>query len=204
METKFEFKESDIEKIITLERDETLYLCDLEFSFGILSKGKLVLAYENSSGTGAALKLFSKLGAVLGGYVFFLEEESIDNFYFIALEKTEILKVSNKRSRELLEDRDFIFLLLENIAKASFSLIKDLIYRSDKSVEKFLAYVLLKYSEDGQFKVRNFSLFSDYMKCSRSNLYIALGKLIDRGIVEKEGKTITIIDWEGLKEASEI
>lgn len=204
METKFEFKESDIEKIITLERDETLYLCDLEFSFGILSKGKLVLAYENSSGTGAALKLFSKLGAVLGGYVFFLEEEAIDNFYFIALEKTEILKVSKKRSRELLEDKNFLFLLLENITKSSFSLIKDLIYRSDKSVEKFLAYVLLKYSEDGQFKVRNFSLFSDYMKCSRSNLYIALGKLIERGIVEKEGKTITIIDWEGLKEISEI
>jgi CRP-like cAMP-binding protein len=204
METKFEFKESDIEKIITLERDETLYLCDLEFSFGVLSKGKLILAYENSSGTGAALKLFSKLGAVLGGYVFFLEEEAIDNFYFIALEKTEILKVSNKRSRELLEDKDFLFLLLENITKSSFSLIKDLIYRSDKSVEKFLAYVLLKYSEDGQFKVRKFSLFSNYMKCSRSNLYIALGKLIERGIVKKEGKTITIIDWEGLKEASEI
>lgn len=204
METKFEFKKNDIEKIITLERDERLYLCDLEFSFGILSKGKLVLAYENSSGTGAPLNLFSKLGAVLGGYVFFLEEESIENFYFIALEKTEILKVSNKRSRELLEDKDFLFLLLENISKSSFSLIKDLIYRSDKSVEKFLAYVLLKYSEDGQFKVRNFSLFSDYMKCSRSNLYIALEKLIGKEIIKKKGKTITILDWEGLKEASEI
>lgn len=204
MEIKFEFKKSDIEKTITLERDETLYLCDLEFSFGILSKGKLILAYENSSGTGAALKPFSKLGSVLGGYVFFLDEESIDNFYFIALEKTEILKISNKRSQELLEEKDFLFLLLENISKSSFSLIKDLIYRSDKSIEKFLAYVLLKYSEDGKFKVRNFSLFSDYMKCSRSNLYIALGKLIERGVVEKEGKTITIVDWEGLKGASEV
>jgi len=126
---KFEFQESDIERRITLERDDTLYLCDLDFSFAILSKGKLLLAYENATGTGAALKLFTKLGSIIGGYVFFLEEEAIDNFYFIALENTEILKISRERSRELLEDRDFLFLLLENITKASFSLVKDLIYR---------------------------------------------------------------------------
>ena len=42
------------------------------------------------------------------------------------------------------------------------------------------------------------------MKCSRSNLYIALGKLIERKIIEKEGKVITIIDWKSLKEASEV
>lgn len=201
---KFEFQETDIEKVITLERNDTLYLCDLDFSFAILSKGKLILAYENESGTGAALKLFSKLGAILGGYVFFLEEEAIDNFFFIAMEKTEILKISRERSRELMEDRDFLFLLLENMATSSFSLIKDLIYRSDKSVEKFLAYVLLKYSENDRFQVRSFSRFADYMKCSRSNLYIALGKLVDGGIVEKEEKTITIIDREALKEISEI
>ena len=62
---KFEFKEGDIEKTITLERYDTLYLCDLEFIF---------------------------------------------------------------------------------------SLIKGLIYQSDKSVEKVLAYVLFKYSEDDQLK----------------------------------------------------
>jgi len=64
--------------------------------------------------------------------------------------------------------------------------------------------VLLKYSEDDQFQVRSFSRFADYMKCSRSNLYIALGKLVDGGIVEKEEKTITIIDRKALKEISEI
>jgi len=200
---KFHFKETDIDEKIILDEEECLYLCDLVSSFGILSTGKLVLAYENATGSGAALKLFSKPESILGGYGFFLEEEDIENFFFFAMEKTEILKVSPERSLELLKDRDFLLLLLENMATSSFSLIKDLIYRSDKSVEKFLAYVLLKYSEDEKFTVKSFSRFSEYMKCSRSNLYIAIGKLEDNGIIKKDGKTITITNREALKEITE-
>ncbi len=78
---KYELKDSDIEKTIILERDETLYLCDLDTSFCIFSKGRLVLAYESVGGTGATLKLFSTPGVIIGGYAFFLEDEYINNFF---------------------------------------------------------------------------------------------------------------------------
>ncbi len=200
---KYELKDSDIEKTIILERDENLYLCDLDTSFCIFSKGRLVLAYESVGGTGAALKLFSTPGVIIGGYAFFLEDEYINNFFFIALERTELKKISKKRSLELLKDNDFLLNLIKNMAEGSFSLVKDLIYRSDRSVEKFLAYVLLKYSEDDVFKVRSLSRFSEYMKCSRSNLYNAIQKLIDSEIIEKKGNLITILDREALEEVSE-
>jgi len=86
----------------------------------------------------------------------------------------------------------------------SFSLIEELIYRLDKNLDEFMAYVLLNYSEDGQMKIKNFSLFAEFMKCSRSNFYVVLGKLVDREIVKKTGRIITIIDWEKLKDLAEI
>lgn len=200
---KFKFEDSDIEDIITLEKDDTLYLHDLDCSFCIFSDGRIVLAYESFGGTGAALKLFATPGVIIGGYAFFLEDEYIDNFFFIALERTILKKISKERSRELLDDKSFLTLLLETMAKGSFSLIKDLIYRSDRSVEKFLAYVLLKYSVEGIFKVRSLSRFSEYMKCSRSNLYNAIQKLVNSGVIKKDGTTLTIIDREALEEISE-
>ncbi|WP_321328209.1 hypothetical protein [uncultured Ilyobacter sp.] len=201
---EFKFSDTDIEEKIELEPFETIYHYDLRFSFGLMTKGKLLLVYENEKGRRVPLKTLTKKETILGGYAYLLEGKSIDNLYYIAIEKTEILKVSPERSRELLLDRDFLFRCLKNAKMDSLSLIEELVYRLDKNIEKFLAYVILNYSENGQMRIKNFSLFSEFIKCSRSNFYLALGKLVDRGIVERDGRVITIVDWEELKKFSEI
>lgn len=200
----FKFIDRDIEESIKLKFQETLYLTDLNLSFGVLARGKLLLIYEAANGNRMPLKIFSEEGFILGGYVYFLEKKSINNLYFIALEESEILKVSGERSRELLADKDFLLQCLKNLTTSSFALIEELTYRLDKNIEKFLAYVLLNYSEDGQLQIKNFTLFSEFIKCSRSHFYLALGKLIDRGVVKKSGKIITIVDWERLNKLAEI
>lgn len=201
---KFKFSDSDIEEKIKLGVLKTLYYYDLDLTFGVMPKGKLLLVYEDASGRRVPLKIISKEGIILGGYAYFLEGKAIDNLYFIALEETEILKVSAERSRELLSDRDFLFQCLKSSTMASFSLIEELIYRLDNNLEKFMAYILLNYSEDGRMKIKNFSLFAEFMKCSRSNFYVVLGKLIEGKAVKKDGRIITIIDWEKLKALAEI
>lgn len=201
---EFKFSDDDIEEKIELKPLESIYCYDLRFSFGVMTRGKLLLVYEDARGRRMPLKNLSKKGLIMGGYSYFLEGEAIDKFYYIALEETEILKVSPERSRELLLDRDFLFQCLKSATMDSYSLIEELVYRLDKNIEKFLAYVLINYSENGQIKVKNFSLFSEFIKCSRSNFYLALGKLVDRGIVERDGRTITILDWEKLRELAEI
>ncbi|WP_319205103.1 hypothetical protein [uncultured Ilyobacter sp.] len=201
---EFKFSDTDIEEKIELEPFETIYHYDLRFSFGLMTKGKLLLVYENEKGRRVPLKTLTKKETILGGYAYLLEGKAIDNLYYIAIEKTEILKVSPERSRELLLDRDFLFRCLKNAKMDSLSLIEELVYRLDKNIEKFLAYVILNYSENGQMRIKNFSLFSEFIKCSRSNFYLALGKLVDRGIVERDGRVITIVDWEELKKFSEI
>ncbi|ADO82430.1 Crp/Fnr family transcriptional regulator [Ilyobacter polytropus] len=201
---EFKFSDTDIEEKIELEPFETIYHYDLRFSFGLMTKGKLLLVYENEKGRRVPLKTLTKKETILGGYAYLLEGKAIDNLYYIAIEKTEILKVSPERSRELLLDRDFLFRCLKNAKMDSLSLIEELVYRLDKNIEKFLAYVLLNYSENGKMRIKNFSLFSEFIKCSRSNFYLALGKLVDRGIVERDGRVITIVDWEELKKFAEI
>lgn len=201
---KWELVDTDIEERIELKQHEVLYLYDLDLSFGSIVHGKLLLVYENDRGSRVPLKIISKQGFILGGYTYFIEKKAIDNLYFIALDETEILKVSKERSRELLTDRDFLFQCLKNVTTASFTLIEELTYRLSNNIEKFLAYALLHYSEEGELHIENFTLFAEFMKCSRSNFYLALGKLVDRGVVEKEGKTITITDLEGLRKVAEI
>ena len=202
--SEFKFSDTDIEEKIELEPFETIYHYDLRFSFGLMTKGKLLLVYENENGRRVPLKTLTKKETMLGGYAYLLEGKAIDNLYYIAIEKTEILKVSPERSRELLLDRDFLFRCLKNAKMDSLSLIEELVYRLDKNIEKFLAYVILNYSDNGQMRIKNFSLFSEFIKCSRSNFYLALGKLVDRGIVERSGRIITIVDWEELKKFAEI
>ncbi len=201
---EFKFFDTDIEEKIELKLFQTIYHYDLRFSFGVMTKGKLLLVYENENGRRVPLKVISKRETILGGYAYLLEGKATDNLYYIAIEKTEILKVSPKRSRELLLDRNFLFQCLKNARMDSFSLIEELVYRLDKNIEKFLAYVILNYSENGQMRIKNFSLFSEFIKCSRSNFYVALGKLVDRGIVERSGRIITIVNLEELKLLAEI
>lgn len=201
---EFKFSDTDIEEKIELKPFETIYHYDLRFSFGVMIKGKLLLVYENESGRRVPLKILSKQETILGGYAYLLEGKSTDNLYYIAIEKTEILKVSTERSRELLFDRDFLFQCLKNAKMDSLSLIEELVYRLDKNIEKFLAYIILNHSEDGQMKIKNFSLFSEFIKCSRSNFYVAFGKLVDRGIVERNGRIISIVNLEKLKKFAEI
>ena len=201
---EFKFLDTDIEEKINLKPFEVIYHYDLRFSFGVMTKGKLLLVYEDESGRRVPLKGLSKKGFILGGYDYLLEEKSFNNLYFIAIEATEILKISEKRSKELLFNRDFLFQCLKNATMDSFSLTEELVYRLDKNIEKFLAYVIINYSENGQMKIKNFSLFSEFIKCSRSNFYVALGKLVDKGIVERDGRIITVIDWEKLKTLAEI
>jgi CRP-like cAMP-binding protein len=201
---EFKFFDTDIEEKIELKLFQTIYHYDLRFSFGVMTKGKLLLVYENENGRRVPLKVISKRETILGGYAYLLEGKATDNLYYIAIEKTEILKVSPKRSRELLLDRDFLFRCLKNAKMDSLSLIEELVYRLDKNIEKFLAYVILNYSENGQMRIKNFSLFSEFIKCSRSNFYVALGKLVDRGIVERSGRIITIVNLEELKLLAEI
>lgn len=206
MERDMEWKpaDGDIEERIELKQHEVLYLYDMDLSFGSLVHGKLLLVYENNRGRRVPLKIISKKGFILGGYTYFIEKNAIDNLYFIALDETEIFKISRERSRELLGERGFLFKCLKDVTTGSFSLIEELTYRLDNNIEKFLAYAILHYSEEGELHIENFTLFAEFMKCSRSNFYLALGKLVDKGVVKKEGKKITITDLEGLKRVAEI
>ncbi|WP_163468095.1 Crp/Fnr family transcriptional regulator [Fusobacterium sp. IOR10] len=202
--TEFQFLDTDIEKKIQLKPLEIIYHYNFGVSFGIMTKGNLLLVYEDDKGKRMPLKNSKKNGMILGGYDYFLERKVTDNFYYIAMEKTEILKISSEKSKELLTNSNFLFQYLKNTTVDSFSLIEELVYRLDKNVEKFLAYVLLNYSDDGQINIKNFSLFSDFMKCSRSNFYLALGKLIDKGIVKRSGKIITIVKENELEKIAEL
>lgn len=201
------FNYLDIEEIdgrIELEVFDTIHYYDLRDYFAILSTGKLLLIYESESGKRLPIKTFFRKGMLLGGHSYLSEECSAENYYFIATEKVEILKISPKKSKELLNNADFLLQLLKDTTKDSFMITQELLYRLSKDIEKFLAYILLNQSEDGKIKIKNFSLFSEFLKCSRSNFYVALGKLIDRGLIIKSNRIITIVDLDKLKKFTEL
>lgn len=194
-------KESEVVK---LEEGSEVFMDNLPSNFCFLLSGRLLLVYEDLKGFRLPLRMVENNTNIIGGYSYFLEEKSRYNLHYLVLEEGELLKLSAEKSAELLKNINFYSYYMKDITGTSFSLIEELIYRLGKNVETFLAYLIYKYSKDGILKIKNLSLFSQFVKASRSTFYASLGSLIEQGAIERTKDGIVIKDLEVLKRLAEI
>jgi|GEM_PF-1423307 len=191
-------------QIIEFKEASEIFMTDLPSNFCFLLSGKVLLVYEDSNGFRLPLRMVDSNTTIIGGYSYFLKERSRHNLHYLVLEECELLKLSSEKSASLLKDIDFFNYYARDLTDTSFSLIEEFVYRLGKNVETFLAYLIYKYSEDGELKVKNWSLFTKFVKASRSTFYDSLKSLIDQGAIEKTEDRIIIKDLEVLKTLAEV
>lgn len=191
-------------QVMELKEASEIFMADLPSNFCFLLSGKLLLVYEDLNGFRLPLRMVESNTTIIGGYSYFLEERSRHNLHYLVLEEGELLKLSPEKSAALLKNIDFFNYYARDLTGASFSLIEELIYRLGKNVEVFLAYLIYKYSVDGELKVKNWSLFTKFVKASRSTFYDSLKSFIEQGAIEKTEDRIIIKDLEVLKALAEI
>lgn len=191
-------------QVIEFKEAAEIFMTDLPSNFCFLLSGKLLLVYEDSNGFRLPLRIVDSNTTIIGGYSYFLKERSRNNLHYLVLEEGKLLKLSQERSTALLKSIDFFNYYAKDLTDTSFSLIEEFIYRLGKNVETFLAYLIYKYSEDGELKVKNWKLFTKFVKSSRSTFYDSLKSLVDHGAIEKTEDRIIIKDLEILKTLAEV
>lgn len=93
----------------------------------------------------------------------------------------------------------FLKNLYLNSSKFIFEKLRDEEFMRKLSGEEKLAYYLIKYSEDSQYKVDNYSNFAKVLKTDRNYIYKIIWKLEDENLIEKKKNTLFIKDKKILK-----
>lgn len=191
--------------LFQLEREDfqnkTSFEINEERSFYLLIRGQMDIFYPDKNGKNHLLARVYSKDYTLGGLPkYFNKEYNSSHIYIASLSKDALLyQIKEKKVTELLKDRDFIETTFEKYYKLSSKIIQENYFRSIFTLEEYLAYILYNHSEDDKYTVTNYSLFSNLLKCDRTNLYRCLSSLESQELIEKDGKTIKILSHEGLK-----
>ena len=182
-------------------QDKTAFEINEEQNFYFLIGGQMDIFYPDKNGKNHLLARIYSNDYQLGGLPKHFNREYNSMYsYIISLSKDATLyQIKKQKMNELLKDRDFIEMAFEKYYNLSSKIVQENYFRSIFSLEEYLAYILYNHSEDDEYTVTNYSLFSNLLKCDRTNLYRCLGSLEQQKLIKKDGKTIKILSYEGLE-----
>lgn len=143
--------------------------------------------YANDYQLGGIIRYFKKKISPMDDYIFSLSKGSV------------CYGINQQKIDELLKNYSFVEFIFEKYIIFTSNILQENYLKSVFSLEEYLAYILYHHSIEGVYKVTNFSIFSNLLKCNRTSLYKILSNLKDKGILEKNGKFIKVISMEKLK-----
>lgn len=124
---------------------------------------------------------------------------SLDD-YLISVNKNSVFYgIDQKKIEVLLKDVSFMEFIFEKYMHFASRTMQENYLRNVFSLEEYLAYILYNHARKGIYKVINYSLFSNLLKCDRTNLYRVISTLETQGVLEKDGKLLKIKSMEKLK-----
>lgn len=124
---------------------------------------------------------------------------SLDD-YLISVNKESVFYGINKAKIEtLLKNVSFMEFIFEKYMHFASRTIQENYLRNVFSLEEYLAYILYNHAKEEIYKVSNYSLFSNLLKCDRTNLYRVISTLESQGVLEKNGKLLKIKSRKKLK-----
>lgn len=100
--------------------------------------------------------------------------------------------------KELSKKSDFLKNLYLNTSKFIFEKLRDEEFMRKLNGKEKLAYYLLKYSKDNQYKVYNYSDFAKILRSDRNYLYKVIWELEKKKLIIKKKNTLFIVDRKGL------
>lgn len=113
--------------------------------------------------------------------------------------KNSVVGIINScKIKELSKKSDFLKNLYLNTSKFVFEKLRDEEFMRKLNGKKKLAYYLLKYSKDNQYKVDNYSDFAKVLRSDRNYIYKVIWELEKQKLIKKSKDTLFIIDRKGL------
>ncbi len=104
--------------------------------------------------------------------------------------------------RQLLEeDREFLDRYLSFLSNRISYLNRKIGYLTAGSAERRLALYLSSFEKDEIVFDLSLSALSELLDIGRASLYRALDRLTEDGLIRKDGRRITVLDREGMKQA---
>lgn len=186
-------------KILNLSSGEYFHYSEKELnSIFFLIKGVIQIKQTTQDGVNLNYGLLNDFNFIGEKKLLFKEEVGVD-FYTIK-DKTIILEIPLDIGLELIKNNDFKIFLLELHCKKIHKFAWDISILHFKGVSKFLAYNMLNYSINNNFKFKNMSFLSEILSIDRKSLYSAIKKLEEAKLIIRKEKNIKILDREKLKE----
>lgn len=125
--------------------------------------------------------------------------DSLDD-YLISVNKGSLFYgIDRKKIEILLKNSSFLEFIFEKYMHFASRTMQENYLRNVFSLEEYLAYILYKHARKGFYKVTSYSLFSNLLKCDRTNLYRVISALETQGVLEKDGKVLKIKSMKKLK-----
>ena len=113
--------------------------------------------------------------------------------------KDSIVAVINScKIKELSKKSNFLKNLYLNTSKFIFEKLRDEEFMRKLNGKEKLAYYLLKYSKNNQYKVDNYSDFAKVLRSDRNYIYKVIWELEKKELIKKNKDTLFIVNRKGL------
>lgn len=181
-----------------LENDSIHTKNDASRYVGLVLSGEAVATTtDNAKNT---LLRFLRPGDFFGIANLFGEQECVSSVR--ARKKCRIFFFTEEAVRELLEvDRAFLYNYLAFLSSRICYLNQKIRYLTAGSAERKLALYLCSFGRDTVEVDASLSSLSELLDIGRASLYRAFDTLIADGYIQKEGRTIKLLDIDALTEA---
>lgn len=181
-----------------LENDSIHTKNDASRYVGLVLSGEAVATTtDNAKNT---LLRFLRPGDFFGIANLFGEQECVSSVR--ARKKCRIFFFTKEAVRELLEvDRAFLYNYLAFLSSRICYLNQKIRYLTAGSAERKLALYLCSFGSDTVEVDASLSSLSELLDIGRASLYRAFDTLIADGYIQKEGRTIKLLDIDALTEA---
>ena len=158
--------------------------------------------YSADEGRSLLLRTFGK-GHVVGVSNLFSSEDFVSRV--IAAKKCETLEISPEKYGKILEsDKTAMYNYLSFLSEKIRYLNRKIVTLTAGSAERRLAYFLDTSIPDGKNGATEITVqmnsLCEMLNLGRASLYRAADKLSDEGFIERDGKTIKVIDRKGMIE----
>ena len=170
-----------------------------------LHKGIVKFNYQNENEKNFIMTIVAG-PKLLGGANLFFRETNI--FSLVALEDCDVCYIDGRAFKNaLVKHGDYMLTIFEHSVEMFQDSIFNFISLAHKQVHGRIADILI-YLTDSVYKNSNYDLtlsrkeIAEFAACSHENVITTLSKLNKEGIIELEGKKITIKDRKKLQEIS--
>ncbi len=184
------------------EKGETVYSkTSFSRSLGIVVEGRLRVLKENADNRPIVMSTLSK-GALFGAAALFNDESEYVTS-IIAIEHCKILFMSQRLVRKIIERESLIANnYIQYLSERILFLNKKLYFLTAGTAEQRLAsFVLDNLSGEEKTQIPlPMNMLADALNMSRASLYRAVDSLVEYGAIIKNGKQISVINEDVLRD----